>query len=276
MQEPMLSAKSDYEAPLLRLIAELPSGFGRAKDISYQFFERYRDRIPSEHLEPKADGITPLWYNRVAWARFELAQMGLMDSPGRGIWRITPAGRDWLAQHPDATHLSPTTRQQRAGAGPRGRTSLPRSKTAIPAGLTLDLLEQTRQAMPADQFQQIWGAIYQALLAEARAKAITTLTDSSLKERARKPVRRIHAFLNSRVAATTRPSPRRSATGSTSATLWISTARQPRSGSTSTRTMSTPGSTSGRSGWRRCAGRRYDEVSERDGPRSSGPRNREG
>lgn len=52
MQEPMLSAKSDYEAPLLRLIAELPSGFGRAKDISYQFFERYRDRIPSEHLVP--------------------------------------------------------------------------------------------------------------------------------------------------------------------------------------------------------------------------------
>jgi hypothetical protein len=199
MQEPMLTTDPDYYVPLLRLLAEQPDGIGRSRDVIGLFGERHHDRIPAKDFEglpstPKE----PRWANRVAWARQALKDMGFVDAPAWGVWRITQAGRDWLAQHPDATHLSPTTRQQRAGAGPRSRTPSPRSKTAIPAGLTRDLLEQTRQAMPADQFQQIWGAIYQALLAEERTKAITTLTDSSLKERARKPVRRIHAFIQGR------------------------------------------------------------------------------
>lgn len=200
MQETMLSTDPDYYVPLLRLLAEQPDGTGRSRDVVQLLGARYRDRIPARDFEGlPSNPKEPRWANRVAWARQALKDMGFVDAPAWGVWRITPAGRYWLAQHPDATHLSSTTRQQRAGPSPSNRTaSSARSKTTIPAGLTLDLLEQTRQAMPADQFQQIWGAIYQALLAVERAKAITTLTDSSLKERAGKPVRRIHAFLQGR------------------------------------------------------------------------------
>ncbi len=48
--------------------------------------------------------------------RSELLRAGLMDAPRWGVWRITPAGLQWLEDHPSATHLSPS-----GEAGGRGR-----------------------------------------------------------------------------------------------------------------------------------------------------------
>jgi hypothetical protein len=60
------------------------------------------------------------------------------------------------------------------------------------------MLEITRQALPVDQFRQIWGELYDQLLAEERAKAITRLNDKELASRARKPLNKIQAFLKGR------------------------------------------------------------------------------
>src|SRR5579883_1052397 len=36
------------------------------------------------------------WRNRIQWARQKLVERGCIDSPQRGIWRLTDRGRQWL------------------------------------------------------------------------------------------------------------------------------------------------------------------------------------
>jgi hypothetical protein len=78
----------------------------------------------------------------------------------------------------------------------RGRTA--RSTSSNPSGVTMEMLELTRQSMPADQFRQVWGPIYDQLVSEERARAITPISDKQLLQAVRQPVRRIQDFLQGR------------------------------------------------------------------------------
>jgi hypothetical protein len=64
------------------------------------------------------------------------------------------------------------------------------------------MLEQTRKVMPADQFRAVWGALYDQLLAEERAKAITAVSQTELGRRTRQRLDEIHAFLQGENAST--------------------------------------------------------------------------
>ena len=99
MAGPMFEKPDDYNLALLKLMAELPDGTARKRDVVDLFLERYRERIPPEHF--KADGRD--WRDNVGWSSFQLKQRGLMDGPQHGVWRISEAGRQWLKDHPGAT-----------------------------------------------------------------------------------------------------------------------------------------------------------------------------
>ena len=43
-------------------------------------------------------GRSPLFYNRLAWAKTHLTMAGLLEAPRRGVFRITPRGANLLAQ----------------------------------------------------------------------------------------------------------------------------------------------------------------------------------
>jgi len=49
-------------------------------------------------------GVTRL-YNQVVWARFYLAREGLLDSPRRGVWRLTERGRATRLTHDEARDI---------------------------------------------------------------------------------------------------------------------------------------------------------------------------
>jgi 5-methylcytosine-specific restriction enzyme B len=56
--------------------------------------------VPEEDLSRRiVGGSQTIFENQVHWARFYLAKAGLVASPKRGLWGLTPAGRD--------THLTP-------------------------------------------------------------------------------------------------------------------------------------------------------------------------
>lgn len=76
----------------------------------------------------------------------------------------------------------------------RRRTST-RIEQAPSLGISLEKLERIRQVMPAQQFEEDWGELYQRLKAEERARQITSVTDRQLAERTRGVVAIIHAFL---------------------------------------------------------------------------------
>lgn len=103
----MLKSFDSYVIALLKLLDDLPHRQGRSRTILEQFEERYRDEIPSAHYRKNPTGRVQ-WIVRVQWARQKAVQLELMDSPARGIWRLTEAGHRWLVEHPDATRLEDT------------------------------------------------------------------------------------------------------------------------------------------------------------------------
>ena len=199
MTKPQFLNWDDYLVPVLRVLAELPDGEGEARDVIDMFWRRYKDQIPRTALRPVSEKSTgETWSNRIRGSRMRLKDMGFLEAPEHGVWRITQAGRNWLAQNPQETHIKEVNRRRSSpGAHNNRYSSSPSSKTT-PAGITFEMLEQTRRVLPAEQFRRIWGVIYDELLAEERMKSITPVNDGLLAVRANKPVRRIQDFLQGR------------------------------------------------------------------------------
>ncbi len=53
MAEAQFQVESDYYVPLLRLLAEFPDGVAKHYVLEL-FWERFKNRIPAEHLEAVA------------------------------------------------------------------------------------------------------------------------------------------------------------------------------------------------------------------------------
>lgn len=184
----MLETNDDYQRALLSFLAQLPAGQGGAGDICREFERHYRAQLPADQYQELPSG-GERWWKRVNWARLQLKHQGLLDGSERGVWRITQAGRDWLRTGPTAADL------------PRRGASQPRaSRPSAEPGISLEMLEQTRKAMPVDQFRQVWGAVYDRLLAAERAKATTDVTQTELGRRAQRRLDEVHAFLRGQMA----------------------------------------------------------------------------
>ncbi len=199
--QPLFETQKSYELPLLRLLAKIPGGQGQAKEVRRLFEQEYGPQIPPKHRGTlKGRARETIWENNLNWSRNNLRERGFVDMPQTGIWRITQAGRDWLAQNPNADRLPPFTYHSKSQPTERRRSSKPstRQTAALPAGITLEMLEQTRKFMPADQFRQTWGIAYDQLLAAERARAMTEINQTELGRRARRKLDDIHAFLAGR------------------------------------------------------------------------------
>jgi hypothetical protein len=198
MSEAPMNNPINYYLALLKLMASLPSGQAARPRVHESFWQQHHDQIPPQHVEPRGKSTQAYWKDWVDASRSSLVYGGLMDSPATGIWRISPAGRDWVARNPLATvipvDLRPRKSNRASGTGRPIQESLVRTSGAI----TVDMLEQTRRVMPAEQFRQVWGALYDRQLAEARAESVTAFTDKSLLAAVRQPVRRIQDFLQGR------------------------------------------------------------------------------
>jgi len=183
-----------YAVPLLRLLASLPGGGAERKQVLALFEERYGHRIPEEHRAP-GHHARPIWRTHVVWCRQHLKAYGFVDASKFGIWQIAEPGRAWLAQHPDAARITgvPKTKAQ-----PAGRPLPPRD--ASPPGMSLEMLEQTRRSMPAEEFRRVWGASYDRLLAQERAKETTAASREEIGRRACARIDEIRAFLEGKNA----------------------------------------------------------------------------
>jgi hypothetical protein len=122
------------------------------------------------------------------------------ENPG---WHITPEGRQFI--EPDSPTNQLNLDEKMSSAQDLDNCSTKRiEKTRLSGNrksdmaISLEMLELTLSAMPSEQFRQIWGELYDRLIAEERAKAITLVTDKELLSAARQPVRRIQDFLQGR------------------------------------------------------------------------------
>lgn len=96
----------DYESamlPLLRLAAD--GAEHRFRDAVEHLAAQF-GLSDAERAEMLPSGTAPLFDNRVGWARTYLKQAGLLESPRRGLFRITDRGRQVLARNPSRIDVS--------------------------------------------------------------------------------------------------------------------------------------------------------------------------
>jgi restriction system protein len=89
--------------PLLRLAAD--GAEHRFRDAVEHLAAQF-GLSDAERAEMLPSGTAPLFDNRVGWARTYLKQAGLLESPRRGLFRITDRGRQVLARNPSRIDVS--------------------------------------------------------------------------------------------------------------------------------------------------------------------------
>lgn len=90
----------DYQTlmlPVLRATADC--GEHQMKGLISRLIELY-DMTEEERTRLLPSGTTYVFGSRVAWAKTYLKQAGLLSSPKRGVFTITPAGLELLAKDP--------------------------------------------------------------------------------------------------------------------------------------------------------------------------------
>lgn len=196
--------QADYYVPLLSLLADFPGGQGIVRDVIQEFYARYSDAIPQEHLGAiESNPHEAKWEKHVNFARYWLTREGYLDSPMRSVWRITEQGRAWLRENPSSTHIqgsiprnsTPSVQRRHLPSASKGK---PASLETAAPGITLAMLEQAKQAMDPAAFRQVFGSTYDQVLAAERTKAISDVSDRDLAAAARLQLRQIHDYLAGR------------------------------------------------------------------------------
>jgi Mrr N-terminal domain len=85
----------EYEIPILRALVEA-EGSASASDVTDRVGELLGSRLTQTDREANRSGEVR-WRNRAAFARLRLVERGLLlSSSRRGLWEISPAGREAL------------------------------------------------------------------------------------------------------------------------------------------------------------------------------------
>ena len=150
----------DYQSlmlPVLKVAAEgetrVPVAAGRIADELGLTDEEREEILPS--------GRQRILHNRIHWAKFYMGKAGLIDSPSRGRFVASQAGRELLATDPSAvdvellksfpTFLAFYTQSAKAG----GQEEAPASMAAAASDST-----------PEEQIDGAYGVLYAALKAD--------------------------------------------------------------------------------------------------------------
>ena len=103
MSEYDLPTKEDLLTPILEAISSAGGSLGRTevKDRVVQLVGLTDDQLAVTYTEGQSAGRS-VALDRIGWGLSALKLMGAVDNSNRGVWSITPRGRELLAQGPDA------------------------------------------------------------------------------------------------------------------------------------------------------------------------------
>jgi restriction system protein len=89
--------------PLLRYAAGQKGDVSTSSAVDALAKELALTEQDLQHMLPS--GTQPTFYNRVGWAATYLKKAGLLEASKRGFYRVTKAGNDVLASHPERIDL---------------------------------------------------------------------------------------------------------------------------------------------------------------------------
>jgi len=89
----------DFQTVMRPLLEHLADGKSRNNQETLEALAAEFEVTPEERAELLPSGKQPIFVNRVAWAKSHLKGAGLIESPSRGVYRITARGRQVLDDH---------------------------------------------------------------------------------------------------------------------------------------------------------------------------------
>lgn len=155
----------DYQTVMLPLLTYLADGREHQTRETVEAMSEEFDLSPEERQQLLPSGTSTVIGNRVGWARTYMKNARLVDSPKRGVVRITERGSQILSTHPqrvDAKFLEQypefvafRTRHSDTPAGePQVATSTPEEALeeayqTLRASLEVELLQRVKSSTPA-------------------------------------------------------------------------------------------------------------------------------
>lgn len=98
----------DYQSCMLPFLKYLQDGAEHSLRESEEALAAHFELTPAERAELLPSGQQGIFRNRVGWARTYLKKAGLIESPKRGVFKVSDRGAAVLASHPirvDAKYL---------------------------------------------------------------------------------------------------------------------------------------------------------------------------
>ncbi len=86
----------DFQSVMRPLLEHLSDGKERTNQETLESLAELYRLTPAERAELLPSGKQPVFVNRVAWAKSHLKRAGVIESPSRAVYRITPRGRELL------------------------------------------------------------------------------------------------------------------------------------------------------------------------------------
>ncbi len=95
----------DFQTLMLPLLRHLADGAEHTNQESFDALAQEFNLTDTERAQLLPSGQQTIFRNRVAWAKAHFKRAGLIESPRRGIYRITDCGRNVLAGNPKRIDL---------------------------------------------------------------------------------------------------------------------------------------------------------------------------
>lgn len=150
----------DVQLPLLRLLEE--QGEMRIRDCYGRIADHFH-LTESERSALLPSGKAPVINNRVQWAKVYLVKAGLLESPRRGVVRITDLGREALKDPPDRVDLEFLMRYPGFQEFRRLSTQVPTNDKARP-GASAEAGEETPDERLEAAYQELRSSLASELL----------------------------------------------------------------------------------------------------------------
>jgi len=163
----------DFQSLMLPLLQHFADGEEHANQETLDALAGLLQLTATERAQLLPSGKQALFTNRVAWAKSHLKQAGLIDSPRRGVYRITAHGGEVLRHPPDTitmrfldqfpsyrTFRTQTKADVQVGESPPSNTLTPQEhiesgyqqlRVNLAAELLTRLIREIGQDVPTDK-----------------------------------------------------------------------------------------------------------------------------
>ena len=96
----------DFQSIMLPLLTWTADNNEHSLREAYEKLAPQFNLTPAERQERLPSGATTTFDNRVGWAKMHLLKAGLLESPRRSIFKISPRGHQVLAQNPQQLNIN--------------------------------------------------------------------------------------------------------------------------------------------------------------------------